>query len=51
VLGRFLFQVTPRSLTTYAAVAALVLVVASLSALGPVRRFNRMALAALLKAE
>ena len=51
VLGRFLFQVTPRSLTIYAAVAALVLVVASLTALGPVRRFNRMALAALLKAE
>ena len=51
VLGRFLFQVAPRSLTTYAAVAALVLGVASLAALGPVRRFNRLSLASLLKAQ
>jgi ABC-type antimicrobial peptide transport system permease subunit len=51
LLGRFLFQVAPRSLTTYGAVAALLLLIAAVAALGPVRRFNRMSLAALLKAE
>jgi putative ABC transport system permease protein len=51
VLGRFLFQVAPRSPGTYSAVAVTVLTVATLAALVPVRRFNRAPLAALLKAE
>jgi len=51
VLAQFLFHVAPRSPATYAAVTGLVLGVAALAAWGPVRRFDRTSLAAMLKAE
>jgi predicted permease len=51
VLAQFLFQVAPRSLTTYSSVAALVLCVATLAAWARVRRLDRMSIAGLLKAE
>ncbi|MFI5246862.1 MAG: ABC transporter permease, partial [Gemmatimonadales bacterium] len=51
VLAQFLFHVAPRSPATYSSVAVLVVGVAALAAWGPVRRFDRIALATLLKPE
>jgi predicted permease len=51
VFAQFLFHVAPRSPTAYSSVALLVLGVATLAAWGPIRRFDRVSLAILLRRE
>jgi predicted permease len=51
VLAQFLFQVTPRSPALYSAVVAVVLAVTVIAAWLPVRRFERVPLSRILRAE